>query len=224
MTNKERFDETVDILVKAYLNDTLQHGHCAACAVGNIIAKKNDYKIQVKVGSFSNDFMWQSRAGDNKGHHVSPEWNQVFVTLTQAMFAPTDKSDQARPIDGIQARPIDGIRIWEIFLDKVYQVSQAHQPKVNPELYTGAAKAQIDSTGYTWQELARIETAFETADCPPYYTQKETWGWAVDKDSQNAAFEAWMYNGLMAVVEVLADIHQLDFQEVEAAKELFVKA
>src|ERR1044071_10512412 len=34
----ERFNKTVDILVKAYLNDTLAHKTCTACAVGNIIA------------------------------------------------------------------------------------------------------------------------------------------------------------------------------------------
>lgn len=35
--NTERFNRTVDILVKAYLNDTLQHDNPCGCAVGNMI-------------------------------------------------------------------------------------------------------------------------------------------------------------------------------------------
>lgn len=33
---KATFENTMDILVKAYLNDTLKHGDSASCAVGNI--------------------------------------------------------------------------------------------------------------------------------------------------------------------------------------------
>ena len=44
------FEKTVDLLVKAYLNDTLQHGNCTACAVGNIIADACGYKY-VKLKS-----------------------------------------------------------------------------------------------------------------------------------------------------------------------------
>lgn len=33
----ERFERTIDILVRAYKDDTLRHGNCTACAVGNII-------------------------------------------------------------------------------------------------------------------------------------------------------------------------------------------
>jgi len=32
------FENSVNILVKAYLNDTLKHFRCGACAVGNLIA------------------------------------------------------------------------------------------------------------------------------------------------------------------------------------------
>lgn len=37
MKNKELFTKTVNILVDAYFKNTLKHGDCAACAVGNII-------------------------------------------------------------------------------------------------------------------------------------------------------------------------------------------
>lgn len=37
MKNKELFDKTISILVKAYMNNTLEHGENCACAVGNLI-------------------------------------------------------------------------------------------------------------------------------------------------------------------------------------------
>lgn len=57
----EKFHDTISILVKAYLNDTLVHKACTGCAVGNIIAAKMDFK---QVPMPSNDllgidcFMW----------------------------------------------------------------------------------------------------------------------------------------------------------------------
>lgn len=38
MNRPELYNKTVDILVQAYMNDTLQHANCHACAVGNLIA------------------------------------------------------------------------------------------------------------------------------------------------------------------------------------------
>lgn len=38
MKNPELFHKTVGILVNAYMNDTLRHFNCCACAVGNIVA------------------------------------------------------------------------------------------------------------------------------------------------------------------------------------------
>ena len=43
MKNPELYKKTVDILVAAYFNDTLEHGNCYACAVGNIIAGNCGY-------------------------------------------------------------------------------------------------------------------------------------------------------------------------------------
>lgn len=37
MKNPELFHKTVGILVKAYLNESLVHNSCQACAIGNII-------------------------------------------------------------------------------------------------------------------------------------------------------------------------------------------
>lgn len=62
---------------------------------------------------------------------------------------------------------------------------------VRIENYSGDAKVQIDSTGYAWHELAAIELAFEKAD------------------SGNSE-EDHMFNGLVAVLEVLKQIHEID--------------
>lgn len=127
------FDGTVAILVKAYLNDTLIHGKCHACAVGNIIS--------------ANGYVF----GDNEMN----AWNWLqYILSKKGCITPHDKQK---------------------------------------------AEEQIEYSGYTWQQLGEIEKAFE----------------AEDPD---------MFNGLMAVVDVLAEIHNVDLTETESAKALFVKA
>jgi hypothetical protein len=59
-------------------------------------------------------------------------------------------------------------------------------------------------TGYSLVELARIENAFESAQ----YGEND---------------DTWMFNGLMAVVDVLADIHGINLESKEEAKKLFVR-
>ena len=141
MKNKELFTKTVNILVDAYFKNTLQHGNCAACAVGNIIACNMGIKFRISTVC-DGFYTWD-------GLKVS--WNKVFVT---------------------------------------------------PFNYEGEAKEQIDSTGYTWQELAKVEFAFETA----YVGKSE---------------DDYMFNGLMAVVDVLIEIHEGNETEKVTAKELF---
>jgi hypothetical protein len=75
--------------------------------------------------------------------------------------------------------------------------------EVDDFYYKGLSKEQIDSTGYTPYEVARIEYAFE---CAPINGGDH------------------MFNGLMAVVDVLAEIHEVDLSVKESAKKLFVKA
>ncbi len=45
MLKPELYNKTVDILVQAYFNDTLEHGNCYACAVGNMIAANCGYEF-----------------------------------------------------------------------------------------------------------------------------------------------------------------------------------
>ena len=148
MKNQEHFDRTVQILVGAYLNNTLMHRNCHACAVGNLIA--------ANLGiPYSKDLKWIGR---------QVAWKEVFVTFR-------------------------------------YQIAQLKRPWA----YTGEAKVQIDSTGYTWQELAKMEYAFERA--PMGHSRDEH-----------------MFNGLMAVVEVLAQIHELEENVKTEVRQSFARA
>ncbi len=138
------FSHTMDVLVKAYFNDSLKHGACDACAVGNIIHSCSPFSQEDR-----HDLMYH-----NSG------WVKVFCTRSTL-----SKKEQT----------------------------------IFPDQYIGVAKSQIDSTGYTWQELARIEKAFEEADTD------------IDLEANDDQREEFMFNGLMAVLEVLADIHQVSF-------------
>lgn len=161
MKNQNLFNETIDILVKAYLNDTLIHNRCSACAVGNIVAQKKynsslipEYQLWSAESNFRDSIGWQSvfcSTMDENG-----EYDQDFFPMN----------------------------------------------------YKGLAKEQIDATGYTWQELAQIEAAFEGLEFDDeYYTNTD----------------AYVFNGLMAVVDTLCKIHECE-EIKEETKSLFVKS
>lgn len=140
----QKFHETVGILVKAYLNDTLEHGRCSACVVGNL-------------------------CGGN------PIWSYLFVT------------DQNGNQDYMP------IGYWdEEHLSHRYDILQK-------------AKNLCLSTGYSIDELKRIELTFETTIR------------AQPRDQR-------MFMGLMRVVDVLAEIHKVDLSVKESSKLLFVKS
>lgn len=145
----ERFERAIAALVKGFFNGTLVKGHCAACAVGNIVAAGIGCEVEISKNAINTD------------------WMNVFVTLHG---------------DGQILHPKD---------------------------YFGNAKRLIDSTFYSWQELARVENAFEKATVIH-----------VDDYKKHTADEILndQYRGLMAVVDVLCDIEGLQVQET---KELF---
>lgn len=82
---------------------------------------------------------------------------------------------------------------------------------------SNGGKEQIEATGYTSDELIMIEHAFEWAPGEPTSsTRFGIWrGKCTDPD--------WMFNGLMAVVKTLADIHGVDLETSQNAKKLFIK-
>lgn len=155
---KPEFHKTVNVLVQAYLNDTLVHGYCTACAVGNIVASSMGIEV-IKDDNFCGPD-WS---------HSNPKWPNVFLCTGED---PTKENFQVVDSNGYE------------------------KPDV---------KREIDSTGYTWQELAKIEFAFESA---PYEGTRD------DR----------MFSGLMNVVDVLADIHNVDLSVREDAKLLFQKS
>lgn len=136
--NRPTFEKTVDVLVKAYLNGTLEHGNCCACAVGNIIADSCGYTYRLQ----------QKRC-------CSWEW-------------------------------LESIPKWY----SKYNNSVVPCP-------------QVEATGYTVVELAKIERAFEGLNI--------------------ARGQDYMFDGLMRVVDVLAHIHKINLTVKEQAKQLFVK-
>lgn len=154
---KADFHKTVDILVKAYLNGTLEHDNCYACAIGNMVAANMGLRFigdkTIRRGIHWEGFPNYGSLGPDK------MWTNVCYT--------NDEGEQF----------------------------------FRPHKYKGIPKKQIDSTGYSIEEVAMIEHAFETA---------------TGKDR--------MFAGLMAVVDVLAEIHGIDLTEKESAKALFVKA
>lgn len=152
------FNHTVNVLVRSYMDGSLQHGDCAACAVGNIIADSIGAKVytdQLFGGSWKRG-----------GCEITIVWDEVFLT------------------------------------------SPGRTQDITPDAYKGWVKKQIDASGYSWEELARIEKAFESV---PY-----------DDHSYNS--DSHMFDGLMAVVDVLAEIHGIDLKQKEEAKALFIKA
>lgn len=137
MNTTPTFEKTVDILVKAYLNDNLNRMDCKACAVGNIVAASG-VDLVVKDKAY---------------------W--IYAT----------RKSERDSFDAIEGRE------------------------------------EVKATGYTVDELDRIEHAFM-------------------EGSSGGGIYSTEYNfeGLMAVVDVLADIHGIDLEKKEAAKLLFVKA
>ena len=107
-----------------------------------------------------------------------------------------------------------GQSIWKyLFMTDEYGVQRAQRIQFftafnlgfnsSEELLSNAV-ALCESTGYSVEELARIEKTFEL--------------------SGGVTVEERMFNGLIAVVDVLADIHKVDLSVKEEAKKLFVKA
>jgi hypothetical protein len=152
------FNHTINILVQAYVNNTLKKGDCRACAVGNILG--------------------------------TPRWSALFVTCSLE--------------DGgkrqITALPGCVLINWA---NRIIQVPICALTEQDAKRIEEAREAIIAS-GYTIEELARVENAFELAP------------------EGNNRDEA-MFNGLMAVVDVLADIHGIDLKQKEETRKLFVK-
>lgn len=154
---KATFENSVSVLVRAYMNGTLAHSACSACAVGNLVAAAIGTEPQRgSYGTLSKNGRTMERSED--------EEQRAFV------FA-----------DGRRPRWAGAV-LGRVPIDRL-------APPVQDE---------IEATGYRVLELHRIERAFESAP--------------IGKDS-----DTWMFNGLLAVVDVLAEIHGVDLSTKESA-------
>lgn len=160
MKNETLYNKTVDILVQAYFEGTLEHGNCYACAVGNIIAANCGYRF-LRYSNENKDIYWKGFTPYNQ------DWTE---TIREKGKNPS----------------------WFSFVKNPHIT-------FNKEL----AIQQVNSTGYTKQELFKIETAFEN--------YKEN-----TEDS--------MFDGLMSVINCLDEIHEnTDTNVTEQTKIKFKK-
>ena len=149
MKNPELFNETISILVKAYFDGTLRHNDCAACAVGNMVAARNNCVLEL------DDFIC---AYDKSGNEFD---NRLWFDLVHGLGFSGDSLKSAQD--------------------------------------------QIQTTGYTLQEITDIELAFDYL------------GWNEENDTDG-------FKGLMNVVDTLQKIHECTDEEREEAKLKFVRA
>jgi hypothetical protein len=155
MKNEALYNKTVNILVQAYFNDTLEHSNCFACAIGNIIAANNGFEFEKKRPQ---------------------EVNFTIVTIGWK-----HSTEWYGGSSGFQDN-------WTCIN--------------NPHRIPKKLKNEIDNTGYSFQQLIKIERAFEKAS----------------KCGDR------MFNGLTAVIDVLDEIHDnKDTALTTASKQKFNK-
>lgn len=159
------FHTTIDILVKAYLNNDLEHGKCTKCAVGNIVG--------------------------------GGEWARLFLTVSQASDGAIYQQEQLVA----EENQYIGKGFFGLVSCSIVDAPNHVLTEIEH------AKKLIETSGYTMEELMQVEFAFESVLLGR--TTKPT-----DED---------MFNGLMAVVDVLAEIHGIDLKSKEEAKALFVR-
>jgi hypothetical protein len=145
MNRPEVYHKSVQILYDAYFNDTLEHGNCFACAVGNLVAGNLGLLFESGTSFLPGKIVWVGYRTPGV-HPAVSGWAEV----------------------------IDGYGL-------------------NLTKYKEEPKRQIDSTGYTPQELATIEYQFE-------FGERKT------KD--------YMFDGLVNVLEVLKEIHEVTDEDL----------
>lgn len=176
MNRKKLYEKTVNILLDAYNGGKLMHGDCTACAVGNI-------------------------CGNNS------RWAYLFVTTPTKQYREKPGFIRLQSPKGeiIEIKNEElpnyvnsGFSFVFVFFDYVNycygvvpaSLKYAERKQEGIEL--------IESTGYTMDELAKIEFAFENS------IRDSTEGYVhyTDKDPKKGQFI-----GLTAVLNILAEIH-----------------
>ena len=127
-----------------------------------------DRTVSILVDAYFNDMLLhRDPCGCAVGNLVA---NGIGCTVEKIIL-----DDKQEEINWINAYPA-----WT----NVFCTYGGGKQEFYPSDYKGVAAIQIDSTGYKWPDLAKIEKAFETAP----------------RGNSN---EDWNFNGLMAVTERL---------------------
>ena len=86
MIKPELYKKTVDILYQAYFNDELEHGNCAACAVGNICAgngiPRHHPDLRQEINNASWRFKFMTRLGQQRVKETAPASAMKVIRAT----------------------------------------------------------------------------------------------------------------------------------------------
>lgn len=108
MIKENLYHKTVDILVQAYFNDTLQHGNCYACAVGNMVMANMGITMLRDPTSIK-DIYWKgySSYGNIDGKLQNSDW----FDLIKGTLCDSRKDEAHRQIEstGYSVSDIDKI-------------------------------------------------------------------------------------------------------------------
>lgn len=102
----------------------------------------------------------------------------------------------------------DGSDRWSL----VFNCDTEGNQETDPKKYYGHTKEIIDGTGYSWEELARMETAFMKKTNLNDYGRHFS-DWAIKNIRKD------QYKGLRAVVEILCALDGVS--DVEGYREYF---
>lgn len=178
----ERFNRALTALVQAFFNDTLANGACSACAVGNIVAYAHGVKITKEdIQNIANGNR------DNAPEHA--KWSFLGITCRMR----DAKTNEITKKQYIHNYPVS---------DKIFVLSRPDQIE--------RALQIIIPTGYSEEEIMRIEYAFESNSEIHIQDYKNHSKKEIMEDQ---------FKGLMAVVEELCKIDDLDAVEYKKAFE-----
>lgn len=180
MNRPDLYQKTVDLLLDAYNNQTLKHGDCTACAVGNI-------------------------CGNNA------RWSYLFVTPSEKQYKESPDLVRVKNFNTGEEKTVNNNEL-EQFLNNNPGFSDSGNyhfvwSDVSPRDFISRKLEGIDlikNTGYTIEELARIEFAFESS----LRNTKEGYDFYTEQEPKKGQFI-----GLTAVLNVLAEIHETSKKE-----------
>lgn len=204
-----RMEKAFSTLINAFFKSTLGRGICNACAIGNLVSEANSIKLESldkQNGSV--------RTGINSAHKLMavtygvPEydmpvvWSELFRTVNGKQIT---EIEEFYELGEVGNEPVTAL------LEAMGELDNAKAEfRIEMEKRRALAKSMIQRTGYTQEQLMKVEFAFETnttIDAIDYrnHTDEEI------KEDQ--------FHGLCAVMDVLAEIDGIDSTSFKEAFE-----